>query len=61
MKIKNVLIVGGGSSGWMTAAAFVKQNPELNVTVVESKKVGIIGDATTQSRKSFCMILLVIG
>ena len=43
MKIKNVLIVGGGSSGWMTAAAFVKQHPELNVTVVESKKVGIIG------------------
>ena len=43
MKIKNVLIVGGGSSGWMTAAAFVKQFPELNVTLVESKKIGIIG------------------
>lgn len=42
-KIKNVLIVGGGSSGWMTAAALVKQTPHLNVTLVESPNVPTIG------------------
>ena len=42
MKFKNVLVVGGGSSGWMTAAAFCKFfKPEENVKVslVESKNI----------------------
>ena len=41
MKIKNVLVVGGGSSGWMAAALLSKYN--LNVSVVESKSVPTIG------------------
>jgi len=43
MQIKQVTIVGGGSSGWMTAAALSKLCPHLNVTLVESSKVGTIG------------------
>ena len=43
MKIKSVLIVGGGSSGWMTAAALVKQCPWLDITLMESSNVGTIG------------------
>jgi tryptophan halogenase len=43
MQVKSVLIVGGGSSGWMTAAALVKQLPHLKVTLVESHKIGTIG------------------
>ena len=41
MNIKNVLVVGGGSSGWMAAALLSKYN--LNVSVVESKSVPTIG------------------
>lgn len=40
---KNILIVGGGSAGWMTASYLSVKNPDLNITLVESKTVPIIG------------------
>jgi hypothetical protein len=43
MKIKTVTIIGGGSSGWMTAAALVKLCPHLDVTVVESPNIATVG------------------
>lgn len=43
MKIKDILIIGGGSSGWMTAAAIAKCLPNYNVTLVESASVPIVG------------------
>ena len=45
MRIKNIVIVGGGTAGWMTAAAFARfaQKGLANVTVVESKDIGIVG------------------
>jgi hypothetical protein len=42
-KIKKIVIVGGGSSGWMTAAAICKQLPEINLTLIESPNIPIIG------------------
>lgn len=41
--IKNILIVGGGSSGWMTAASLVKNFPEMNITLIESSDIPTIG------------------
>lgn len=41
--VKSILIVGGGSSGWMTAAAVVKQLPDIKVTLIESSSVPTIG------------------
>ena len=35
--------MGGGSSGWMTAAALVKQLPEIEVHLIESKNFPVIG------------------
>lgn len=43
MKYKTVTIVGGGSSGWMTAAALSKLCPHLDITLVESPFVGPVG------------------
>lgn len=43
MKINNVIIVGGGSSGWMTAALLSKTIPNLKITLIESKNVPIVG------------------
>ncbi|WP_206606981.1 tryptophan 7-halogenase [Photorhabdus laumondii] len=42
--VKSVLIVGGGTAGWMTAAYLIKAFAKnVNITVVESKKVKKIG------------------
>ena len=43
MYINSVCIVGGGSSGWMTAAALCHKFPEINVTLVESPNIPTIG------------------
>lgn len=43
MKIESVCIVGGGSSGWMTAAALSKLCPHLQIALVESKNVKTVG------------------
>jgi tryptophan halogenase len=43
MQITNVTIVGGGSSGWMTAAALAKTCPKLNITLVESPNIKTVG------------------
>lgn len=42
--IKNIVIVGGGTAGWMAAAALSKllQGP-WNITLVESEEIGIVG------------------
>ena len=42
-KIKSVCIVGGGSSGWMTAATFATQFPKMDVTIIESPDFPILG------------------
>jgi tryptophan 7-halogenase len=40
----NVIIVGGGTAGWMTAAALVKLLPSrCTVHLVESEAIGIVG------------------
>ena len=45
---RNILIVGGGTAGWLSAAYLAKalalpDNPHLTITVVESPDIGIIG------------------
>jgi tryptophan halogenase len=43
IKTDNIVIVGGGSSGWMTAATLIKAFPNKNIRVIESKDVPIVG------------------
>ena len=38
-----IVIVGGGSAGWMTAAMLIKTFPEKDITVIESPNIPIIG------------------
>jgi len=41
--IRDVLIVGGGTAGWLTAAFLAKTQAGLRIRVVESTEIGIIG------------------
>jgi tryptophan halogenase len=41
--VRSVGILGGGTAGWFTALALRKQLPWLEVTLIESKRIPIIG------------------
>lgn len=42
--IKNIIIVGGGTAGWMTAAAFSHATGDrATVTLIESDEIGTVG------------------
>jgi tryptophan halogenase len=42
-QVESILIVGGGSSGWMTGAALVKHLPNVKISLVESPDIKTIG------------------
>ena len=43
MKANKIVIVGGGSAGWMSAATLIKAFPNKEIVVIETKDVPIIG------------------
>ena len=42
-KIENIIVVGGGSAGWMTAATLINFFPNKKITVIESPNIPIVG------------------
>ncbi len=58
--VKRVIIAGGGTAGWVAAAALVKQlGPLLDITLVESDEIGTIGvgESTIPTSRSFHQLL----
>ncbi|MEL0172901.1 MAG: tryptophan 7-halogenase, partial [Gammaproteobacteria bacterium] len=55
MKVEKICIVGGGTSGWLTAAALVQRVPNIKVTLVESDTVPTIGvgESTLEQFRTF--------
>ncbi len=60
-KINNLVIVGGGTTGWMTAAALSQhfKGQAITITVVESTVLGTVGvgEATIPTLRRFCNAL----
>lgn len=43
MKTDSIVVVGGGSAGWMTAATLIKNFPNKKISVIESADVPTVG------------------
>jgi tryptophan 7-halogenase len=58
--IRSIAIIGGGTAGWMSAAAITKSfGPAIDVVLIESEEIGTIGvgEATIPALRDFNRLL----
>lgn len=57
--VRSVIVLGGGTAGWMSAAALGRFLPKVKVTLIESDDIGIVGvgEATVPPIRQFNAML----
>ena len=57
--VRSAVILGGGTAGWMCAAALARFLPQVEVTLIESDDIGIVGvgEATIPTIREFNAML----
>ena len=57
--MKKIIIVGGGSAGWMAAATLVKCFPDKSITLIESPNIPTVGvgESTIQQIRGWISLL----
>ena len=41
--VRNIIVLGGGSAGWMTASTLIKEYPDKQITLIESPNIPTVG------------------
>ena len=61
--VKRVTIVGGGTAGWMTAAVLSKWLSQVEIKLVESDEIGIIGvgEATIPAIRNYLALAGIVA
>ena len=51
-----VIIVGGGSAGWMTATTLLTAKPDWDISLIESKNISTVGvgESTLEYIRNWC-------
>ncbi len=57
--VRSAIILGGGTAGWMNAAALKRFLPQVDITLIESDDIGIVGvgEATIPTIREFNAML----
>jgi tryptophan halogenase len=54
--MKNIVVVGGGTAGWITALYAKKTFPDDNITLIQSPEIGILGAGEGSTRQLIYML-----
>jgi tryptophan halogenase len=57
--MKNIIVIGGGTAGWLTALSVNKFWKDASVTLIESSAIGILGagEGSTPNFGAFLSLL----